>query len=469
MNLNGAYISEYLAIIDDLDGDLPGRRAAQSYMENSTAIVHGDHVASSYVPRFFDQRAYDTFKDVAETTHAITVKIIERYLADPSYRELFELDERLVDLILLPRGYPDVLPMARIDVFLNEETYACGFCELNTDGSSGLNEDREQNRALAVSPALRKFAQRHELATSELFESWVDDFLAIYGRAEQRVDNPQIAVVDFLGPGAITAEFEEYCRRFNMRGYTAFVSDVRDLRYDGTMLRTSDGKRVDAVFRRCVTTDVLEHWEESQALIGAVRDQKATLIGSFAGHLGHDKQIFDVMHHPRTWEFLTEHEIELVKACVPQTKRLDSAHIDLDEVRANKDAWIIKPPDRYGAKDVYAGNMYTDGEWNAIVDRFANGASGAPFLVQTYLTPWKTPYLLPDPGLLSKEDGEIARETVPMNNMSGLYIFNGKFAGVFSRMGERPIISEGAGSRYSAGTIWVDCKLDGTMQPMTLN
>ncbi|MGI6220435.1 MAG: hypothetical protein ACOYIP_00970 [Coriobacteriales bacterium] len=464
MNTNDSYIREYLGIIDALDGDLPGRRAAQSYMENSTAIVHGKHVPSSYVPRFFGQETYGIFKDVAETTHAIVAKIITRYREDPAYRTLFDLDERVAELVLLPCGYPDVLPLARIDVFLDEDTGACGFCELNTDGSSGLNEDREQNRALAGSPALREFARRHTLATSELFESWVDEFLAIYGRAEQRVDDPRIAIVDFLGTGAITAEFQEYCRRFSRRGYTCFVADVRDLRFDGAVLRTTDGKRIDAIFRRCVTPDILAHWEESQALIEAVRAQKVVLIGSFAGHLGYDKQIFDVMHHPLTLEFLTEHERELVEACVPQTKRLDASCIDLDEVRAEKDRWIIKPPDGYGARDVHAGNMYAQEEWEALVCRLANGAAGAPFLVQRYIQPYKTPFLMPDGELLSRSDGEIARTTVSMNNMSGLFIFNGRFAGVFSRMGEKPVISEGAGSRHSAGTIWVDCELDGTMQ-----
>lgn len=463
MGENATYTQEFIDIVNSLEGDLPGRRAAQSYMENSTAIVHGDHVASSYVPRFFGQRTYDTFKRVAETTHAIAAKIMQRYLDDPEYRTLFDFDERLVELILLPRGYPDILPFARIDVFLNEDTYTCGFCELNSDGSSGLNEDREQNASFAGSAAMAQFAARHQLAQSELFESWIDEFLAIYGRFENRVDHPAIAIVDFLGPGAITAEFQEYCRRFSLRGFTSFISDVRDLRYDGCCLRTVDGKRVDAVFRRCVTSDVLEHWTETQPLIEAVRDGKVALIGSFAGHIPHDKQIFDAMHHPKTQEFLTKEEIELVNECVPRTKFLDSAHVDLDDVRARKDAWIIKPPDRYGATDVYAGKMHTQDEWEAIVERFANGAAGAPFLVQTYLTPFQTPFLQPDATLLAKDDSDIDCATVPMNNMSGLYLFNGKFSGVFTRMGEAPIISEGAGSRHSAATIWVDCAIEGNM------
>ncbi len=463
MGNSTAYTQEFIEILEELDGDLAGRRAAQSYMEYSTAIVHGNHVSSPYVPKFFDQEAHDTFKHVAETTHSIAVKIMQRYLDDETYRNLFDFDERIAELILLPRGYPDLLPFARIDVFLDEHTGACGFCELNADGSSGLNEDREHNESMSGSAALAEFARRHSLATSELFDSWVDEFLAIYSRYEHAVEHPNIAIVDFLGPGAIVAEFEEYCRRFCKRGHVAFVADVRDLRYDGSHLRTAAGKRIDAVFRRCITSDVLEHWDESQPLIEAVRNEKVALIGSFAGHIPHDKQIFDVMHHPTTQAFLTPEEIRVVNDCVPATKLLDDAHVDLAEIKANKDAWIVKPPDRYGAADVYAGNMCTHDEWAGIIDRFANGAAGAPFIVQTYLAPFKTPFFRPDAELPAKEDDNIDRTLVPMNNMSGLYLFNGRFSGVFSRMGEAPVISEGAGSRYSAATIWVDCDTVGNM------
>ena len=43
---------------------------------------------------------------------------------------------------------------------------------------------------------------------------------------------------------------------------------------------------------------MLEFWDESQALIEAVKAQKVALIGSFAGHIVHDKQIFEALFNP---------------------------------------------------------------------------------------------------------------------------------------------------------------------------
>ncbi len=78
-----------------------------------------------------------------KTTHAILCKVIEHYLTHPSYRTIFSYDKRLEAMILLPRGYEDTLPFARIDVFLNEDDLSCGFCEFKMDGSAGMNENRE--------------------------------------------------------------------------------------------------------------------------------------------------------------------------------------------------------------------------------------------------------------------------------------------------------------------------------------
>ena len=103
-------------------------------MLGSTGIVHHLVVASSYVPRFYDRRTYDTMKYTVETTHRILCKVIQHYLDDADYRTIFSYDERLAELILLPRGYDALLPFARFDVFLDENDLTLGFCEFNGDG-----------------------------------------------------------------------------------------------------------------------------------------------------------------------------------------------------------------------------------------------------------------------------------------------------------------------------------------------
>lgn len=440
---NAQLTAEYFATAEALNGDVAGRRAAFEYMRNSTAIVHEKVVACSFIPRLFNRESWAVLQNVAETTHSILCKVIEHYRSTPEYRSVFSFDERLVDLILLPRGYADPLPFARIDVFLNEETMEVGFCEFNGDGSAGMNENREITHSIEETETYKAFAAKHELQQCELFDSWVEEFISIYRTYDHYVEGARFAICDYLECGVVD-EFHIFSEAFARHGHECLVCDVRDVRFDAetNTLLGPDGLPIHAIWRRSVTNDVIDHWDESQDLLNAVRNEAVALIGSFAGHLVHDKQIFEALRHPATKALLSEEENAFVEAHVPQTLFLDEKEIDLAAVRANKDAWIIKPTDNYGAKDVYAGVSHTQEQWEELVSRFANGASGAPFIVQTYLTPFKTLTLPPDADIASLTDDQVNRAGQLYNNLSGLYLYNGHFQGIFSRLGPLPTISK---------------------------
>lgn len=440
---------EYFDIMNSLDGDIAGRKAAQAYMEQSSAIVHHRVVGSSFVPRLYNAEVWDRFRFIAETTHAILCKVIERYRSDAAYRKIFDYDPRLVELALLPRGYDAVLPFARVDIFLNEDTLKSAFCEINGDGSAGLNEDREIVQSIKESETFATFAKAHHVESCELFETWVKEFISIYDTFENKVEHPRFAICDYLDVGVVD-EFRIFCTYFEQAGYECVVADVRDLRFDGTSLRDSQGLPINAIWRRSVTNDVIEHWDESQDLIAAVRQGAVALIGAFSGHIVHDKQIFEALRHPLTKAFLTDEENAFVEEQIPLTHFLTDEDCDLLAIRNDKDAWIIKPTDAYGARDVYAGISCTSEEWNALIDRFANNAAGAPFLVQRYITPYQTNTLPPiadvpwliEHGFMREDDEKPPLHGIPYNNISGLYLFNGTFQGVFSRLGPLPEISK---------------------------
>lgn len=454
MPTNADYTREYFEIMDSLGGDVAGRRAAFDYMQNSTAIVHHRVVACSFIPRLFSKLTYDTMKETAETAHRILVKVIEHYLADPAYRRAFDFDPRLEELICLPRGYDSVLPFARVDTFLNEDDYRVKFCEFNADGSSGMNENREITTSVAQSETFKEFANRHRVEGCELFESWVQAFLDIYATYVRRVENPRIAICDYLENGVVD-EFHIYADLFRQRGVECVVADVRDLSFDGEVLRDKDGLQIDAIWRRCVTNDVIDHWDDSQELLNAVRAEKVALIGSFAGHIVHDKQIFKVLFDERTVEFLDGDEISFIEETVPMTAFLDDDYINVPQIRANKDEWIIKPTDHYGADDVYAGCYVSQEEWEGLIDKFANGRAGFPFIVQRYIRPFKTETLPPDARIDELADDEVSDAPKLYNNLNGLYLYDGVFTGVFSRLGPLPTISKEM-QGMTAATIWVD-------------
>ena len=82
----------------------------------------------------------------------------------------------------------------------------------------------------------------------------------------------------------VVDEFRIFSEYFKQAGYECVIADVRDLSFDGTVLRDGNGQQIDAIWRRCVTNDVLEHWDESQELISAVRAQAVahrSVLGSY--------------------------------------------------------------------------------------------------------------------------------------------------------------------------------------------
>ena len=454
MPTNEDYTREYFDIMESLGGDVEGRREAYGYMQDSTAIVHHQVVDSTFVPRLFGRRTYDVMKETSETAHRILCKVIRRYLDDPEYRRVFDFDPRLEELICLPRGYDALLPFARVDTFLDEDDYRVRFCEFNGDGSSGMNENREITLSIARSRTFEEFARRHRVEGCDLFEPWIDAFLRIYSTYERRVENPRVAIVDYLENGVVD-EFRIYAELFRERGTECTVADVRELSFDGETLRDKDGRRIDAGWRRCVTNDVIDRWDESQQLIDAVRAERVALIGSFAGHIVHDKQIFSALFDERTTAFLDADEISFIERTVPLTAFLDDEHVNLPQIRANRCEWIIKPTDHYGADDVHAGVAATQEEWEELVDRCANGRAGYPFVVQRYIVPFKTETLPPDAGIDELADDEVPWDPREYNNLNGLYLYDGKFQGVFSRLGPLPTISKDM-QGMTAATIWVD-------------
>ena len=75
--------------------------------------------------------------------------------------------------------------------------------------------------------------------------------------------------------------------------------------------------------------------------------------------------------------------------------------------------------------------------------------------MQRYIRPFKTLTLPPDAGIEELADEDVPFEPQMYNNLNGLYLYDGKFQGVFSRLGPLPTISKQM-KGITAATIWVD-------------
>lgn len=425
--------AEYIDIIRELDGDVEGRKAALDYIEKSDVWVHGQPAPFPYVPYLFnaDDRKY--IFGQCEMIHRILCKVIRKYLDDPSYREIFHFPEEVKRLILLPCGYDQLLPMGRFDLFLDEEKLSYKFCEFNTDGSGAMSRDNMIARALMQGEAFKRFSERHDVEIFELFDSWVEAFMRIYRSDANAHENPTVAITDFKESG-VFSDFNRFIEAFKRAGIACRFVDVREFVFDGEhLIDPSDNTVIDAIYRRSVTSEILQHPGECEAFINAVEAQAVCLIGHFRTTVVHSKEVNIALFEDATRAFLTPEECAFVDEHVPRTYRLnsDSCAFDLEDIKANRRAWIIKPADDYGAHGVYPGVDFDQDAWERIVDEHLD----AGFIVQEFYQP-------PHVDIVNTAIDEADRCRVEKwQSMPGVYMYDGKPAGFYCRLGNEGVIA----------------------------
>ncbi|MBR0410870.1 MAG: glutathionylspermidine synthase family protein [Eubacterium sp.] len=408
-----------------------GALAVKEALIHSPLYWNGSVDKTVHIPKVYDRAAIEEFRNIASVAHRIFEKVIREYLEHEDYRKLFPFSKELEELILLPAPYEGLLPIARFDLFYHEDTGKFHFCEINTDGTAAMLRDLEMRKALINNPAHQAVIRKYDLKPFELFDSWVRTFLKLYDRYEKKKNRPNIAIIDIL-ENATLRDFEEFARRFQEAGFPCEICDVRSLVYEDGVLRSPAGNRIDAIYRRAVTADLMEHYEEIRPFLQAVKDDAVFLAGSFATQIIHTKWLFYVLHLDRTKAFLTGEERVFVEDHIPLTVEFTPEYISLEDVQRRKDEYILKPMDAYASKGIYAaGHEYSVHDWN----KLTAGLYGEKGMIcQQYC-----PQYLTDNIDFAWGDGLWH----PYINMPGLYVYDGEFTGFLMRMacGENIIVA----------------------------
>lgn len=441
---------EYLQIVHGLDGDELGRWRAWDRMEDGQAYYHGRPVAFNFLPCVFGPCAQQQFSAIAETTYRILCKVIHCYQSDAQFRTLFRFDPRVEELVLLPSGYHEPLPMARFDLIYNQEKQLLQFCEFNTDSSSGMLENSEACAAVAESDAFWEFQNTYPLESrcDVQFEGWARKLMDVLGttaafrRLKKEGRTPHVAIaVCMESPNPDVRELDAYQEIIEDLGWDCSIYDVRNLRMQDGRLVGSDALAgqnnvpIDGVWRFCIVVDLLKYWEEVQPFIEAVRSGAVALVGAFSTQIAHDKQLFALLRSPEVQPLLTPAEREFVEERIPFTAFLDDPSLNLAEVRSNPAGWVLKPTDWYATKNVTAGAECTEEQWNRLIDEALAVSDGSPYLVQRFVAPAASE-AIPMYG----NEADFTAKPRPFGGLYGLYCHCGQFAGVYVRQGPFEVI-----------------------------
>lgn len=431
-------INEYIEMIKkDPDTYYEDYQVAQEMVKNSTAYYKGKPVPFTYQPFFIDPIDKENFEKILTRILSISKKVIREYIENPEYRKLFGFPDFIEDMILLENPYGMEVPMGRFDVFYNDiDDFK--FCEINTDGSSAMNEDMVIANILLQTKGLKKFSEKYNLTRFELFDSWVDKSLEIFRKFDPSNPTPNVAIMDIMESASKT-EFKEFKKAYERQGLNCEIVDARDLEYRDGKLYDGDYK-IDLIYRRLVTFELIEHKEEVQDFIDAYMDKAVCTIGTIQSQVIHNKIYFKILHDKETWKFLDREDIEFIKNHIPLTGDFGGDREIFEEVKNNKDKYIIKPMDKNASTGVYTGLDLSQEEWEERLERDFDNYT----IYQEFIEGYTTPFVVFD------EEGNV--EVKDLRNNIGMFSYGEKLQGFYVRMGRDNII-DGMTDYFTAPTI----------------
>jgi hypothetical protein len=390
-------------------------------LNNSNAKYKGEIIDFLYQPMFFHQGDFSRFEYITKMMISIIEKCTEEYLKNPVFRELFGYSKIMEELILIDPGYKNPVPIARFDLFYNDDYK---FCELNGDGTSAMNETNTLEQIFTESEIIKELRKDYKISYHELFLSWLKQLLNIY-KEFGGTEKPNIAISDFMGLGS-NEEFDTFKEVFEKQGYKTVICDPRDMKYQDGKLCVDD-IRIDLIYRRAVNKEVELRIDEVSDFLQAYKEKAVCVVGPFRSQIMHNKIFFEILSSEDKTKFLNTDERDFIIKHIPKTYTLDKK--TLPTAIENKDKYLIKPKDYYAGKGVVCGLDRNDGNWeNELNDAIEKGG----FLLQEFCN--FTKKMLPEV-IADKFEFSEYKTTL------GLFVYNSKLSGLYSRVGRKNVIA----------------------------
>lgn len=396
-------------------------------------------------PQFVSAAQWAKVQEVSRLVNQAMSKAGEIIQSDATIRELLCLTDMEKILVEPDPGYASLSPTCRYDSFMSEAGFA--YVELNAECPAGPAFTTVLAQTFLEQPIMKQFQERFDVTMFDVRKPLLDMLTTVYAewRAnghESHPGKPRIAVVDYLDVPTVKEFY--LCRDyFREHGFEAVVADPLELRYEGGKLLDKDGSPIDLVYRRLLTNEFLDRFDELQAFWNAYKDGAACFVNSFRSKFLHKKMIFGILTDERVMAHFTEAEKEAVRFAVPWTRLVragettDAAGKPIDLlpwIKANQQNLVLKPNDDYGGKGVYIGWASTEAEWDQAIAE----AQTAP-----YVTQWKVNAPQVDFPVWDTANGQLAFE--PQTIDIDPYMFFGEAYGFLTRLSSTPLCNVTAG------------------------
>ena len=403
-------------------------------------IMLGENILPIFLTaNFISKEDYSKIKDCSERMAGILEKIAKGFFREKQFQDIFLISEDEKKLFEIDHGYTDTNILCRHDLLFDGDNIK--FLEFNSESPAGIGRLPLLEEIFLDTDQFREFSSKYKISQNkDLRKSLLDAILKAYDEFDKGNNSkPRIALVDWEKVCTISDQMH-VADYFISQGYDALLCAPSDLRYIDNKLYLWN-KQIDIVYKRALTSELIEKKEKCADLLDAIKDKKVCLVNPFKSNILGDKKI---LHHLSNGDFnkiLDEDEIDLIDKTIPWTRTISKntqtdhkgKQINLEEfILNNKNLLVLKPSRGFGGNNILIGSEVDEKLWEkAVKDAFLV----TDWIVQEYIS-------IPTIDVLNL-DGDMSFQKKYINVSP--YIIGQKMCGILTRVSNSKVINTCAG------------------------
>ncbi|MBK6797035.1 MAG: hypothetical protein IPG76_09670 [Acidobacteria bacterium] len=336
-------------------------------------------------PLFVSSGQYEIIRRDSGLILSAIEKLTRALVTETRLRSLLDLSMKEEEIISIDPGFRAPDASGRLDAFLNSEG-GFSYVEYNADSPGGLLFGDVLSETFLQMEILGEFSRHYPLRRIPIRPRLLNTLLDCYqqwGHWNLR-EKPHIAIVDWKEVQT-RPEFEICRAYFESMGYPTIITDPDSLEYRGGWLRSGNFK-INLVYKRVLTTELLDRCELNHPLILATRDKAVCTVNSFRVQLLFKKSLFALLSDPDNHHLFNKEEQASIALHIPWSRKLGEGftnyrgrRVDLiDFTTSHRENLVLKPNNDYGGRGVKLGWECSESEWQQAI----KDALGASYIVQ---------------------------------------------------------------------------------------
>ena len=385
-------------------------------------------------PQLLTRRRFEQAVAAAQGVHSALAALERAVLRDADLRQELGLEDEEEKLAMADPGFKFSSPAVRLDSFFAGQVR---FVEYNAESPAGMAYSDHLAAIFAQLPVMKAFRKQFRGRFQPTRRRQLGAMLNAF-RQWGKGARPVIAIVDWEGlPTA--PEFEMFKAFFEEGGIKTVICDPRALEFRRGRLYAK-GSPVNLVYRRVLTSELLQRREDTRALRDAYLAGAVCVVNSFRAKLLHKKMSLALLSDERYQRLYTPAQLAAIRRHVPWTRRVRPELAD--DIARRRQTLVLKPNDEYGGKGVILGWTVNQSEWEEAITT----ALGQSYVVQ--------------------EAVEIPRVQFPVS-LDGMryidlavdldpYLFDGRVGGFMTRVSAAALLNVTAGAGSVVPTFVVE-------------